>query len=185
LYWANGRTICDANELEHYLIKAIKDWPNLDGMHYWLFWPFAKSLCQYGNGAKISRTIAFRVFQCASQMLDWLINKNVPTAPGAFGKPNWKKWTLAALLYGLRVREVIPDFLSLEDGPAQEVELATRLKEQLSDPEILLTKIPELALKGIDTGRQQPRLGALVRRFLEARASKEDLKLAGGIGLSS
>ena len=185
LYWANGRTIRDANELENYLTKAIKEWSKLDGMHYWLFWPFAKSLCQYGNGAKVSRTTAFRVFQCASQMLDWLINKNVPTAPGAFGKPNWKKWTLAALLYGLRVREVIPDFLSLEDAPAKELELATRLKEQLSNPEILLTKIPKLALKGIDTGSQQPRLGALVLKFLEARASKEDLKLAGGIGLSS
>jgi hypothetical protein len=185
LYWANGRTIRDAQELERYLIKTTSAWPELDGMHYWLFWPFAKSLCQYGNGAKISRKMAFIVFQYASQMLDWLINKNVPTAPGAFGRPNWKKWTLAALLYGLRVREVIPDFLSLEDGPTQEVELATRLKEQLSEPEILLTKIPDLALKGIDTGGQQPRLGDLVRRFLEARASKEDLKLAGGIGLSS
>lgn len=185
VYWANGRVIRDAEQLELYLKKALHEWDHLAGMHYWLFWPFAKSLCQFGDGAKISRQTAYQVFVCASEMLDWISNENVPTAPGAFGKPNWKKWTLAAILYGLRVRELIPDFLSLETGPQKEKNLAAKIQDQLSKPEILLTKIPELALKGIDTGDEDPRLGALVLRFLEARATETDIALAGGIGLSS
>tara|TARA_B110001469_G_C9490630_1_gene245533 strand:- start:91 stop:753 length:663 start_codon:yes stop_codon:yes gene_type:complete len=185
LFWSFGRVCRDPLQLEEYLKKAISSWEELSGMHHWLFWPFQKSLCFYGDSALISRETAFSVFECASQMLDWIINNNVPTVPGAFGKPNWKKWTLAAILYGLRVREVIPDFLSLEDGPACEIDLALKLQEQLRVPSILTTPIPPLALAGINVGPNPPTLGGLVLRFLEARADDSDLELAGGIGLSS
>ena len=154
-------------------------------MHYWLFWPFAKSLCCYGETARISRDVSFCVFERASQMLDWIIADNVPTAPGAFGDRNWKKWTLAAILFGLRIREIFPDFLSLSESPVREQKLAVKLKEQLEVPSILLTKIPKFALKGIDVGDDEPRLGALVLKFLEAKADAKDIALAGGIGLSS
>lgn len=185
LYWANGRTIRDADELERYLIKAIKGWPNLDGMHYWLFWPFQKSLCCYGKSAKISRKTAYCVFKCASEMLAWIIQDHVPTQTGAFGKKNWKKWTLLAILFGLRIRELHPNFLSLESGPKKEHHLAVKLREQLLTPIILTTPIPPLASAGIQVGPKQSTLGELVLRFLEARATDSDIDLAGGIGLSS
>jgi hypothetical protein len=118
-------------------------------------------------------------------MLDWIITDDVPTVSDAFGDRNWKKWTLGAILYGLRIREIFPDFLSFETGPSREREIAVKLKEQLEVPSILLTKIPKFALKGIDIGDDDPRLGALVLKFLEARADAKDIALAGGIGLSS
>ena len=90
-------------QLGNYIDEALAQWDQLEGMHYWLFWPFQKSLCCYGESAKISRGIAYRVFERAAQMLVWLIHNEVPTAPGAFGRPNWKKWTLSAVLFGLRV----------------------------------------------------------------------------------
>jgi hypothetical protein len=60
-----------------------------------------------------------------------------------------------------------------------------KLKEQLLTPEILNTPIPPLALVGINVGPNPPTLSELVLRFLEARATDKDIKLAGGIGLSS
>ncbi len=185
LFWSFGRVCRQPEQLEQYLNRAISRWEHLAGMHHWVFWPFQKSLCCYGRSALISRATGFKVFECASQMLDWIINDCVPTVPGAFGKSNWKKWTLSAILFGLRLREVYPDFLSIETGPKVEQQLAIQLKEQLMIPKILLTKIPEFALKGIEVGDDEPRLGALVLKFLEARADAKDIALAGGIGLSS
>ena len=185
LFWSIGRVCRDPQKLEEYLKKTLSSWDDLAGMHYWLFWPFAKSLCCYGETARISRDVSFCVFERASQMLDWIIADNVPTAPGAFGDRNWKKWTLAAILFGLRIREIFPDFLSLSESPVREQKLAVKLKEQLEVPSILLTKIPKFALKGIDVGDDEPRLGALVLKFLEAKADAKDIALAGGIGLSS
>jgi hypothetical protein len=185
LFWSMGRVCRDPKHFEEYLKKALSSWDDLAGMHYWLFWPFAKSLCCYGESVKISRDVAFSVFECASQMLDWIITDDVPTVSDAFGDRNWKKWTLGAILYGLRIREIFPDFLSFETGPSREREIAVKLKEQLEVPSILLTKIPKFALKGIDIGDDDPRLGALVLKFLEARADAKDIALAGGIGLSS
>lgn len=185
LFWSLGRVCRDPESFEQYLEKALSSWEDLAGMHYWLFWPFAKSLCCYGETANISRDVSFRVFERASQMLEWIIASNVPTVKGAFGDRNWKKWTLAAILFGLRIREIYPDFLSCETGPINERALALKIKEQLQVPSILLTKIPKFALKGIDVGDDEPRLGALVLKFLEARADAKDIALAGGIGLSS
>lgn len=118
-------------------------------------------------------------------MLAWIIQDHVPTQTGAFGKKNWKKWTLLAILFGLRIRELHPNFLSLESGPKKEHHLAVKLREQLLTPIILTTPIPPLASAGIQVGPKQSTLGELVLRFLEARATDSDIDLAGGIGLSS
>jgi hypothetical protein len=126
--------------------------------------------------------MAVAVFERASEMLGWLISKKVPSRNGAFGRSNWQKWTLSALLFGLRIREVYSDFLSVEDGPAGEKKLAETLRKQLKNPTIQKTSIPPLALKGLDTGENPPNLADLVLRFLEAEASENDIELAGGIG---
>ena len=185
LFWSFGRVCRDPQQLESYLNRAVAEWENLAGMHYWLFWPFQKSLCCYGKSAQISRKTAYSVFECASEMLEWIIQDDVPTQTGAFGESNWKKWTLSAILFGLRVRELHTDFLSLDSGPRKERHLAVKLREQLMKPEILTTPIPPLALAGINVGPNPPTLSELVLRFLEARANDADIKLAGGIGLSS
>lgn len=185
LFWSFGRVCRNPQQLEAYLDRAVAEWKNLAGMHYWVFWPFQKSLCCYGKSAKISRNTAYNVFECASEMLEWVIQDDVPTQTGAFGESNWKKWTLSAILFGLRIRELQPDFLSLESSPHKERELVLKLKEQLLTPEILDTPIPPLALAGINVGPNPPTLSELVLRFLEARATDKDIKLAGGIGLSS
>ena len=185
LFWSFGRVCRDPQQLEAYLNRAVAEWKNLAGMQYWVFWPFQKSLCCYGKSAKISRETAYGVYECASEMLEWIIQDNVPTKSGAFGESNWKKWTLSAILFGLRVRELHSDFLPLKFGPKKERHLAVKLREQLLTPEILTTPIPPLALAGINVGPNPPTLSELVLRFLEARATDSDIKLAGGIGLSS
>ena len=73
----------------------------------------------------------------------------------------------------------------MSESPVREQKLAVKLKEQLEVPSILLTKIPKFALKGIEVGDDEPRLGELALKFLEAKADAKDIALAGGIGLSS
>ena len=190
LFWGFGRVCRKHEQFQKYLEKALSEWDNLDGMHYWLFWPFAKSLCCYPESARISRSVAYNVFEKASQMLDWLISNSVPSPRGikVFGKVNWLKWTLSALLFGLRIRELNPDFMRCTKPakksslPDREVRLANRIKKQLAHPKIIETRIPPFALAGLEMGDNPPSLSELVIRFLEAEADESDLKLAGGIG---
>ena len=193
LFWGFGRVCRKHEQFENYLKKALSKWENLDGMHHWLFWPFAKSLCCYPESARISRSVAFKVFEKASQMLDWLTSNSVPSPRGiqVFGKAHWLKWTLSALLFGLRIRELNPDFMrctkptNKSSLPEKEVQLANRIKKQLAHPKIIEEPIPPFALAGLDKGDNPPSLSELVIRFLEAEADESDLKLAGGIGLVS
>jgi hypothetical protein len=185
LFWSFGRVCREPEMMNNYLERALDNWDEMNGMHYWLFWPFSKSLCSYGEIARIDRRIAFQVFDKASIWLQWHIDKSVPRVSGAFGTNNWLKWTLSAILFGLRIREVFPDFLNPKAGAKDEVELANRIIEQLYNDRIYKTKIPPLALKGFPAGEDPPTLPELIIRFIEAKADDTDIELAGGIGLAS
>ena len=94
---------------------------------------------------------------------------------------NWKKWTLSAILFGLRRRELDSKFMDLDRGDA----LAADVRARLLDPEIFNTPIPPIALAGIEIAGDPPSLPELILRFLEARADETDIAIAGGIGLNS
>lgn len=179
-FWAYGQAIQDPSLLEQYLEKVLNSWGGRHEMHGWLFWPFFKSMCSYGETARIPERVALSVFKYANRMLGWLDREK-----GYSGNCNWKKWTLSAVLYGLRVRELKPDFLSLNDGPEEELKLAEEIREKLRRENIHRTVIPKLALRGLRIDGDPPTLPELILRFLEAKADDTDIKIAGGIGLTS
>lgn len=192
--WALGRTCRKPDHLDAYVRKALSEWSNMRGMEFWLFWPFCKALSYYGENARISRESALGVFRCGSDMLNQFIQGTVP--PTGTLRNNWLKWTLSALLFGLRVREVYPSFLPAKDPSVTEVldselceeyELMCLLKKRLKHTKIYNEPIPPASLAGLDVSQRAdaPTLPELVIRFLESTATEADMVIAGGIGRSS
>lgn len=192
--WAFGRTCRTPDHLDAYLKNALKAWPNMRSNEFFLFWPFCKALSYYGENARISRESAKGVFICGADMLDQFIRGRVANT-GALRK-NWLKWTLSALLFGLRVREVYPDFLPVNDPSItnvldselyEEYELVCVLRKRLKHVKIYNERIPPAGLAGLDPGIRKgaPTLPELVLRFLNITATDGDLAIAGGIGLTS
>lgn len=161
------------------------DWDNLKTAPYVLFWPFQKSLSYYGKLALVSSDCIYSVMECAAEMLDRIIHKDLPPRGEVFALNNWNKWTLSAILFGLRKREVNRDFLDLNSGSKEDVKLAKALRQKLRNSVIYKTKIPPLALNGIEISGDPPTLPELILRFLEARADETDIAIAGGIGMTS
>jgi hypothetical protein len=127
-------------------------------------------------------------------MLNQFIQGTVP--PTGTLRNNWLKWTLSALLFGLRVREVYPSFLPAKDPSVAEVsdselyeeyELVCLLKKRLKHTKIYNEPIPPAGLAGLDVNQRAdaPTLPELVIRFLESTATEADMAIAGGIGRSS
>lgn len=203
--WAMGRVCRKPDHLDAYVKKALNEWSHLGGMEFWLFWPFCKALSYYGENARISRETALGVFRCGSEMLNGFIRGTVP--PTGTLRQNWLKWTLSALLFGLRVREVYPDFLPCKkptvvfdadesDSSAASVDLydveeehklARLLLRRLKHENIYHERIPPASLAGLDRGLREdaPTLPELVIRFLGSTATESDMIIAGGIGLTS
>ena len=179
-----GRVCRKPEHLEAYLERVLADWNKLERAPWVLFWPFQKCLSYYGDPVRISSRLAYAVLQCAVEMLDRIIEEKYPK-PKPFGQSHWLKWTLAAILYGLRRRELDHGFLNLDSGNPENQNLAKNLQTRLRDARIYSTKIPDLALKGISVLGVAPSLPELILRFLEARADETDIAIAGGIGLTS
>lgn len=177
-FFAFGRTCRKADHLKRFLHRVLDDWDELNRAPWVLFWPFQKCLGYYGDPVQIPSELVESVMARAIEVLDRIIAGERPA--GFFGR-HLKKWTLSAVLFGLRRREIDSAFMDLESGDS----LAKKMKARLRDQKIRQTPIPEIALAGIEIPSDPPSLPELILRFLEARADETDIAIAGGIGLIS
>ena len=179
-FYAFGRTCRNAEHLERFLRQTLAEWDSLERAPWVVFWPFQKCLGNYGEPARVPSDLVASVMRCAVELLDRIIEGRLP-APQVFGMSNWKKWTLSAILFGLRRRELDSKFMDLDSGDS----LAADVRARLLRSEIFNTPIPPIALAGIEIPGHPPTLPELILRFLEARADETDIAIAGGIGLTS
>lgn len=185
VFYGFGRVCRRPEQLDAFIRRVVADWDKLTHAPYVLFWPFQKSLGYYGKTALASADLITEVLERAVEMLDRIIDHDLPPNNEVFARANWKKWTLSAILFGLRKREVEGDFLDLDGPESRRKTLALALQKRLRAPEIYNTGIPKLALKEINITGTPPTLPELILRFLEARADDTDVEIAGGIGLTS
>jgi hypothetical protein len=191
LHWALGRSCRDPQIMDNYLKMALAAWPELhipakpNQLKWeWLFWPFQKSLSLYPGIARIPRETAFSVMEKAAEALEYLAEKK-PVFTGF--QTNLRKWVLAAVLFGLRVREIHPEFLQpcQENKPVtKEDRLYCRLVASLKCNYICNTPIPPVALANWDAGQNAaPKFPELILRFLQCTATASDNAMAGGIAM--
>lgn len=171
---AAGRVFTRASSFEVFLrhFLALPSLPDTNLGWYW--WSFFRCFYYYPDNALASKELVGRFYMKMLEFLQIHERRRVPQGGGPASLSNQIKFCLCAVLYGLRIREVKPDFLS------KQTTVYKGLVSTIGNM-FVKTKFPATMLNALPDSKkarlQDSSLNELVLRFLKFEATEDDIGL--------
>lgn len=165
---AVGRVFKNLNDFEVFVDSLISTPTYPVRYKEWYFWSFMRALCYYPEPARLNTQKGYAVFERLYQYLHE--NRNNRSE-----EKTAKMYCLCAVLFGLRLREITPNFLDENDSLRHNLhEVIKNMKSQL--------RFPSTMFRGTDL-KTMPgdNLNRYVLRFLDYKDTEEDRQAAGGL----
>ncbi len=171
---AAGRTFKTADEVNSLLeyMTSLRGLPETDLGWYW--WSFFRCMYYNPTAANANNELAGKYFQKMVQFLDAHKSSRVPNTGGPNALYNQLKFCLCAILYGLRIREVNPNFLSTRTTVFKNLNsIVSEMKTTVVFLRAMLDAMPP------DRRREAQRMGlnGVVLEFLNNKASAETVSI--------
>jgi hypothetical protein len=164
---AAGRVFSCKDDFEVFVDSFKDEDPYPSDYTKWYFWSFMRCLCYYAGPARLPAEKASAVY---CQLRNYLVARVAQA-----GDQVTKKYALCAVLFGLRIRELDPDFLGEND------DLRKELVAVISDMHTQLP-FPPTMFRGTDMiPNPGDNLNRYVIRFLKYEETAEDRVVAGGL----
>lgn len=171
---AAGRVFTRASSFEVFLrhFLALPSLPDTNLGWYW--WSFFRCFYYYPDNALASEELVGRFYMKMLEFLQIHERRRVTQGGGPASLSNQIKFCLCAVLYGLRIREVKPDFLS------KQTTVYKGLVSTIGNM-FVKTKFPATMLNALPDSKkarlQDSSLNELVLRFLKFEATEDDIGL--------